>query len=169
MQINFLVTPDILSDAFHQFGKTVLGVDLSTRQPKAPNFLANLSLLKTSASFDPSNPGSLLRHLSYSVLVKDSAASISQIKAESCLHTLSLGDALDGERLLLLTGNLVELRSEVINGCSEIADPHYRDFTTKLLLRLDEQGLGSLFQHYARRIKPNTKTLILVPENKNAT
>lgn len=169
MQINFLTVPEIQSDEFFRLAKSLLGIDLSTRLPKAPNYLANLALLKGIDNFDSANPGSLLRHLSYSVIIKDATGSINEIQSESCLHTLRLGETHDGEALLLLTGNLVDLRSEVINGCSDNAASHFREFTTKLLLRLDEQGLGSIFQNYARKIKPHTKSLILVPERRNGS
>lgn len=161
MQINFVVTPTVLSEDFAQVANNFLGVSLETRGLKTPLFLKNLLTLKHGGSIGVEEAGSLLRHLSYSILLKDSAESVRQIQSESSLFTLRLPPCLDGDVMLLLSGNLEAIRTEVINGCTDAAEPHFREFTTKLLLRLDEQGLGPLFHSFARRIKPHTNSLVL--------
>lgn len=161
MQIDFINVPGIKVADFARFAKDYFQVDVETNTSASPAFLRNLAKLK-GVTYDECNAGSYLRHLSYSVLIKDDPRIIDDVQTESSLATLRLNGSCDRDDVLLLSGNLVEFRSEIINGCSDMADPSFRQYTSKLLLRLDQQGFGQMFNQYARKIKPHTNELILV-------
>lgn len=156
MKITFAVTPSPQSLVL--LAKELYGIKVDTGTHTSKYFLQNVAKL-SGREYDASNPGHLLKHLSYSILYKDSAEAVEHISAETCLSTVKFPRATDGEMLLLLSGDLVSMRSEVLNGCSSSSSIFYRSYTTQLLLRFDEQGLGAMFNNFDRKVSNNALIL----------
>lgn len=152
MQIAVLVEPRIYGIEMAAAVKARLGIDVG--QPQTTRTYLNALASIAGKQFDVSNPGTLLRQLSYTIVVNDTDRTLLAIKTSTTLSVVE-SVAVDGEGMLILAGSLLDFRTEIINGCSLSSNKLFREFTTALLCLFDSKGLGFVFEAYRRKINPS--------------
>jgi len=159
ISLAIVVAPSIAGVEFVTAVKGLLGIDLPP-STTAKGYLSALAAL-TGRQSDPVNMGIFLRQLSYTVAVGTDAPTALAIREGTCLHAVP-STPVDGDSILLLAGSLLDFRTEVINGCSASVSRQFREYSTALLVRLDQAGLAFVFESYTRR-SDSSGTLILSP------
>lgn len=89
------------------------------------------------------NAGNILRHASIAFLVVMS--DVSQLISQTRL-TITLGD----EDVAIISGNLEEWKTAIVNCCLSKAPKLTREFGTKILKAFDALGLSGIFENYSR-------------------
>lgn len=102
------------------------------------------------------DPGSLLRHFSYSFFVLATKDVFYEIALDGNLSVLDC----DSDELAIVSANLEDWRTTIIKFCSERATPRQREFHYRVLEAFDRLGLSMLFDNYSR----NSTALILRPK-----
>jgi hypothetical protein len=96
------------------------------------------------------NPGSSIKHLFFMFLALSSRDHSSEFYQHSRLSCFSV-PARKGIFLHLISGNLEEWHSAIINGCSDIVEQDYRLLMNKFLFEFDSIGLRDLWSQFSRQ------------------
>lgn len=107
-----------------------------------------------------SDPGSLLKHVSLGFLILASNECLFEVMEETSLNLLSTDSRVKNTRLAVLTGNLEEWRTSIINGSSNNCGYECRLLMDKCLLHFELIGLGGVWSNYRKKIL-NDKTFQL--------
>jgi hypothetical protein len=104
--------------------------------------------------------GSQLRHLHFSFLVVTVESYLQEIAMEGLLG-ITLADAPPrGLDVAIMSGNLEQWRTTIINGCSDRAIDEVREFCTKILAAFDLLGYTRVFEAYTRKQKSDGLLLL---------
>jgi hypothetical protein len=118
--------------------------------------LATLTDLKGVAC-NFSNLGSLLRHEHYTYLVHCKERDMFELVWESGLAVTTDPD----NEIGIVSGNLQQWRSAILDGCSESALDSFREFTNLILVDLETRGLSQIFSNYRKAaLKDSTFKLL---------
>ena len=112
-------------------------------------------------SFSLQEAGSLLKHLHYSFLVAVMKRDYVRLLEVTGLHFTVSEDMPEGNVLAVVSGNLSEIRTCIINLSTTRASVPERHFVNKILEQLDLQGLGQLFAAYSRAKERDGTVLLL--------
>lgn len=141
------------------------GVDGCSRQFSEPaKFLASLSAFhKRLDSQDPikavRNAGSLLRHVTYIFLIYCDQDLISDIRERTQLNVTST-TAPDGEWVAVISGNLFDFRTAVLECCVPESSFDIRYLFDIIILYFESVGLGDLWFGFRKKTSPD-KTFLL--------
>lgn len=105
------------------------------------------------------NAGALLRHLSYSLVIRSSFLSIFDLLSNSSI-SVSSAECSDGTYLSYASGNLEEWREAIINSCSDSSSIELRLLFDRILLTFEKEGLSDVFSDY-RKVNLPDKTFRL--------
>lgn len=104
--------------------------------------------------------GSHLRHLHFSFLVISPETYLYEIAIEGLLAITMADNSPRGLDVAIMSGNLEQWRSTIINGCVERINDEVREFCTKILLAFDLLGYSKVFEAYARKQKSDGTLLL---------
>lgn len=141
------------------------GVDSSSREFSEPaKLLASLSAFHSRLdSQDPikaiRDAGSLLKHLSYMFLVYCDQGLISDIREKTQLNVTST-TAPDGARVAVVSGNLFDYRTAVLECCVPESSFDIRYLFDCFMLFFEHIGLGDLWYDRRKKSHPD-KTFLL--------
>lgn len=96
------------------------------------------------------DPGSLLRHFSYSFFVYATRDVLYEVALDGNLFVLDC----DRDNLAIVSANLEDWRTTIIKFCSDRATPIQREFHYRVLEAFDKLGLSMLFDNYSRKTGP---------------
>jgi hypothetical protein len=91
--------------------------------------------------------GSLLRNIHYSFLV--TGVNLYWIATTSSLKVTGT------ERCAIVSGNLEEWRTAIVNGCTDRSSLEVRMFYDKCLLHFERDGLGQVWNNFAKSTMPD--------------
>lgn len=161
MKIQFLGRTQIdikglLSVVKHTLKKS-LKIDELKLEPEHP-----LSLLVTLTDFKGvpcsfPNLGSLLKHEHYTYLVHCKERDMFEIAWESGLNITTDPD----NELGIVSGNLAQWRSSILDGCSDSSLDSFREFTNLILIDLESKGLSQIFSNYRKVVLKDTTFKLL--------
>ncbi len=129
-------------------------VDKGGLEPRSPAAFI-VSIAEFQADVDSAlailrDAGGLLKHLSYTFLFVAEESDLQFLYEESCLNisTTYLDSA--KWKAAIVSGNLEQWRSAVINGCSDRVSVSYRKLMGKCLLFFEKIGLGELWAFHKK-------------------
>jgi len=122
-------------------------------KPEIPlGFLTTLHEIKSPGS-KPSlvgkNPGFALDHVHYNVAMFSTLDELNEVIQNTKLSTVS-GKSSDGFLFTIISGDLDQWRSAVINSCTGSASFSLRSFGDRAIELFDSEGLGAMFSDYNR-------------------
>jgi len=137
------------SKKLDQLGKSTVGVGA---------YLAMLSSLKNEQSEINNvleNPGHLLVHCYYSFMIISDINTLDDLREQTrlAIHTTPLKNNL---YLTVVSSNLEEWRSAIINGCSDQAGENMRLLFDRILILFENEGLGRLWSNYIKKTLTDT-------------
>lgn len=131
-------------------------VDAKRSTIKSPGVLICYLLEMANNNSTPSlkNAGSLLRHLSYSFLIRSGSLTIFDLLSQSSVDVFSV-ECEDGANLSYASGNLEEWKVAIINSCSDSSTLELRLLFDKILLLFEAEGLSDIFSEYRKITLPD--------------
>ncbi len=132
------------------------GVDALSRELSDPaKFIAALACFRDKQNLRQPlasirDATSVLHHFSYSFLVYCKPDLILDIRERSTLHITS-SEALDGERLAVLSGTLGQYQTAITENSTPDSPFNIRHLSTALLKHFESEGLQDLFYDYRKR------------------
>jgi hypothetical protein len=146
----------LLSVVKHKLNKSLKIDDLRISMDHPLAQLATLTDFK-GVPCNFSNLGSLLRHEHYTYLVHCKERDMFEIVWESGLSATTDPD----NELGVLSGNLQQWRSAILDGCSDSSLNSFRQFTNLILLDMEGRGLSQVFADYRKAaLKDSTFKLL---------
>ena len=144
-------------DNFLVAAKQALGFSISLPQGRdkydAPSFLTMLSRMKDSTADMQGtleDPGHLLRHINYIFLAAcDPTTRIDLIQRTPLAVQFAPTDK--GMDILVISGDLEEWRTAIINCCSNQSPFQTRLLFDQILLLFEGEGLGRLWSQYQKK------------------
>jgi len=137
----------LLSVVKHKLNKSLKIDDLKISPEHPLAQLATLTDFK-SVPCNFSNLGSILRHEFYSYLVHCKEREMFEIVWESGLNITTDQD----NELGVVSGNLQQWRSAILDGCSDSALNSFRLFTNAILTDMESRGLSQVFSDYRKSV-----------------
>jgi hypothetical protein len=106
------------------------------------------------------DPGHLLQHVSYTLLVICEPTTRIDLIQRTPLH-LQFGETVQSCDLCVVSGNLENWRTSVINCCSDVAPYNTRLLFDKILVLFESEGLGKMWSHFAKKQLPDRTIKLL--------
>ncbi len=126
-----------------------------------PAFLFTLADLKQHPPTILRDSSSLLRHVSVSFLAIIDSDSLIEFLELGTLSILTRETIKPEITILILSGNLDQWRSAVIEGCSLESPFQIRSVFDQCLIHFEKAGLGNLWFHYKKRTMSDGTFLLL--------
>ena len=146
----------LLSVVKHKLNKSLKIDDLRIAPDHPLAQLATLTDFK-GVPCNFANLGSLLRHEHYTYLVHCKERDMFDIAWESGLSITTD----DENELGVVSGNLQQWRSAILDGCSDSALNSFRHFTNLVLADMEARGLNQVFSDYRKSaLKDGTYKLL---------
>lgn len=93
------------------------------------------------------DPGSLLRHFSFSFFVLATRDTLYEVALDGTVHVLDC----ERDDCAIVSANLEDWRTTIIKFCSTRATARQREFYYRVLEAFDKLGLAVLFENYSRK------------------
>lgn len=123
--------------------------------PDAEKWLSCLAALSDRQAKTGLTPN-LLAHVQFSFLVVvDERDALGVFQVGAGMPFVVADTVQRGILLAVMTGNLAQWRDAVKSGTAPTNDASVRTFYTKVLLRFEEAGLGSVWQDFERKTSPD--------------
>jgi len=153
--------PDFDVDNYLVAAKQALGYSLTLPQGRGKHepssvltMLAQLQNGNATIANTLEDPGHLLRHLHYTFLIAcDPSTRVDLIqRTPLAIEYTSTGRGMD---MAVLSGNLEEWRTSVINCCSDQSPYQTRLMFDVILVKFEGEGLAKLWSRYQKKTMPD--------------